>query len=115
MKRVRPLLEDMASYARRAVDIVAQAGEGGLARDEVRNLAVQRCLEIIGEAANAVPLEVQTQFPEIAFRQAIAMRHRIIHGYSRIDTAIIEATIRDDLPGLIAALESALASALLDE
>lgn len=114
MKRVRPLLEDMVNYARRAVDIAAQAGEDGLARDEVRNLAVQRCLEIIGEAANAVPLEAQTQFSEIAFRQAIAMRHRIIHGYSRIDTAIIEATIRDDLPGLIVALEATLANSNLD-
>ena len=63
MKRVRPLLEDMVNYARRAVDIAGQAGEGNLAHDEVRNLAVQRCLEIIGEAANAVPLEVQARVP----------------------------------------------------
>lgn len=115
MKRVRPLLEDMVNYARRAAEIAGQAGEGGLARDEVRNLAAQRCLEIIGEAANAVPPEVQAQFPRIAFRQAIAMRHRLIHGYSRIDTAIIEATIREDLPDLIQAIENTLDSALPDE
>jgi uncharacterized protein with HEPN domain len=115
MKRVRPLLEDMLHYARRAMEIAGQAGEGSLAPDDVRSLAVQRCLEIIGEAANAVPTDIHARFPDIPFRQAIAMRHRIIHGYSRIDTAIIEATIGDDLPGLIAAVERALAGGLIDD
>lgn len=69
-------------------------------------------LEIIGEAANSVPVETQAQFPDIAFQQAIAMRHRLIHGYNRIKISIVEATAQDDLPGLIASLERALDGAL---
>lgn len=108
MKRVRPLLEDMLHYARRAVEIAAGPSHSSQRSDDVRMLALQRCLEIIGEAANSVPVETQAQFPDIAFPQAIAMRHRLIHGYNRINISIVEATAQEDLPGLITSLERAL-------
>lgn len=108
MKRVQPLLKDMLHCARRAVEIAAEPAHPALRSDDVRMLALQRCLEIIGEAANSVPVETQTQCPDIAFPQAIAMRHRLIHGYNRINISIVEMTVRDDIPGLIASLEKAL-------
>lgn len=67
---------------------------------------------LFGEAANAAPEEMHAQFPGIAFRKAIAMRHRLIHGYNRINLSIVEATVQDDLPGLIVSLERALGSTL---
>ena len=36
------------------------------------------------------------------------MRHRLIHGYNRIDISIVEMTVRDDLPRLITSLEKTL-------
>ncbi|WBQ11013.1 DUF86 domain-containing protein [Hyphomonadaceae bacterium ML37] len=102
----------MLHYARKAVEIAAGPSHPAQRSDDVRMLALQRRLEIIGEAANSVPVETQAQFPDIAFQQAIAMRHRLIHGYNRIKISIVEATAQDDLPGLIASLERALDGAL---
>ncbi|XBQ15977.1 MAG: HepT-like ribonuclease domain-containing protein [Oceanicaulis sp.] len=86
-----------------------------LVADEMRYLAVQRALEVVGEAAANVPPSVQAALPDIPFREAIGMRHRIIHGYATVDPIVIVHTVRNDLPPLITALEAALAEPLPDE
>ncbi|MEQ8404321.1 MAG: DUF86 domain-containing protein [Oceanicaulis sp.] len=86
-----------------------------LVGDEMRYLAVQRALEVVGEAAANVPPNVQAALPNIPFREAIGMRHRIIHGYATVDPIIIVQTVRDDLPPMITALEAALSGPLPDE
>jgi uncharacterized protein with HEPN domain len=50
-------------------------------RDEKTKDAVLRNLEIIGEAANQIPKEIQQKFSNVPWAQIIAMRNRMIHGY----------------------------------
>jgi uncharacterized protein with HEPN domain len=50
-------------------------------RDEKTKDAVVRNLEIIGEAANQIPKEIQQKFSNVPWAQIIAMRNRMIHGY----------------------------------
>jgi uncharacterized protein with HEPN domain len=40
----------------------------------------------------------------------IAMRNRLIHAYFDVDLDIVWTTVSDDLPGLLPALDEALAS-----
>jgi uncharacterized protein with HEPN domain len=58
-------------------------------RDEKTKDAVVRNLEIIGEAANQIPKEIQQKFSNVPWTQIIAMRNRMIHGYFAIDYRII--------------------------
>ncbi|MBN1145643.1 MAG: DUF86 domain-containing protein [Anaerolineales bacterium] len=72
------------------------------------NLALTRLLEIIGEAANRVPGDVQARHPEIPWLQMIGARNRLIHGYDSVDFDILWMIVQQDLPDLIAKLEKIL-------
>ena len=63
-----------------------------------------RNLELIGEAAMHVPDAVRSASPEVPWRQLIATRNRLIHGYLGIDNDTLWSIVRDDLPLLLPAL-----------
>ena len=63
--------------------------------------ATLRNLELIGEAATHIPEEIRVNHPEIPWRQIIATRNRIIHGYLGIDNDIIWSIITDEIPDII--------------
>ncbi len=46
--------------------------------------------------------------PTIPWPQVTGMRHRLAHGYDTVDIQVLWETVTDDLPPLIAALESIL-------
>jgi len=66
--------------------------------------ATLRNLELIGEAATHIPVEVRDANPQIAWRQVIATRNRLIHGYLGIDNDTLWSIIRGDIPALLAQL-----------
>ena len=115
MKQARPLIEDMVKYAETAIRHGRGYDAVELAADEMRYLAVQRALEIFGEAAANIRDEARRALEDVPFRQAIAMRNRIIHGYGRVDPAVVADTVKQSLPDLIVVLQEALAKPLPDE
>jgi uncharacterized protein with HEPN domain len=52
------------THARETVSIMRGKTRADLDRDRLLNLALTRLLEIIGEAANRIPDEVQEQHPD---------------------------------------------------
>ena len=73
--------------------------------DRILNLALTRLIEIIGEAANRVPLEIQIQYPDIPWFQMVGARNRLIHGYDNVDFDILWVIVSKDLPEVIGNLE----------
>lgn len=111
-KRVaRPILEDMLAYAEEAHDMLGGREGTSLRADRIRLLAVTRAVEIVGEAANQLPPEALS-YLDYDLRPAIAMRHRLIHGYDSASAETIAKTVAEDFPALILALRGALAVAL---
>lgn len=53
--------------------------------DDMLRAAVERNLEIIGEAARRISEELKQEHPEIPWRQIIAQRNVLIHEYDDID------------------------------
>ena len=78
---------DMREYAQRVADLTAGHTKEDITeeRDWPLRLSLERALEIIGEAANRVPRDVQAQFPQIPWAAIIGMRNILIHGYDTID------------------------------
>ena len=64
--------------------------------------------EIIGEAARYVPVEIESHYPQVPWRQSRAMRNELIHAYFGVDLAIIWDSIQQDLPPLALLLQQVL-------
>lgn len=60
---------------------------------------------IVGEALDYVPHEILAHEPQIPWRQIIALRHRLVHGYWLIDDEIIDEIVRHEIEALVAALD----------
>ncbi|MDI9603760.1 MAG: DUF86 domain-containing protein [Bacteroidota bacterium] len=69
--------------------------------------AVERELEIIGEAANRL-LQLDTNFPIDNARKIVDLRNFIIHGYDKVDDIIIWGIVNNHLPILKEQVERSL-------
>ena len=76
--------------------------------DETLKLAFERSFEIIGEAANNIDVEFRERHPEIPWRLMRGMRNILAHVYWSVSHKIIWDTVKNQIPGLIVALEELL-------
>ncbi|MFZ2202348.1 MAG: DUF86 domain-containing protein [Microgenomates group bacterium] len=76
--------------------------------DEMRQDAVIRQLEIIGEATNKLSPEFGQNHPDFPLRQAVSMRNFLIHGYDEIDLEVVWKTIHENLPSLKKSIDQIL-------
>lgn len=51
--------------------------------------ATLRNLEILGEAANNIPLDIRARYQQVPWREMIDTRNKLIHGYAGLDDEII--------------------------
>lgn len=68
--------------------------------------AVERNLQIIGEAANHLPVEVTEAHPEVAWPQIRGFRNILVRQYFGVDIDTVSDVIETHLPVLGAALRS---------
>jgi uncharacterized protein with HEPN domain len=101
-------LRHMLDHAREAVELCRGRTRQDLGSDRLLNLAMVRLVEVVGEAANRVTTSKQEAHPEIAWREIVSMRNRIIHGYDTVDLDILWSVIQDDLPRLVEQLRAAI-------
>ena len=65
-------------------------------------------MEIVGEAATHVSEPQRRRLPELPWERIVGMRNRLVHAYFDINLDIVWKTVREDLPELIALLESTI-------
>ena len=82
--------------------------QAGFVADTLTYDATLRNLELIGEAATHIPSEVREAHSEIQWRDIIATRNRLAHGYLGIDNDVIWDIIQNDVPKLLPALRNLL-------
>ncbi|HEU4849720.1 MAG TPA: HepT-like ribonuclease domain-containing protein [Terrimesophilobacter sp.] len=71
---------------------------------EMAEDAVERNLQIIGEAANHLPAELTAAPPEIAWPQIRGFRNILVHQYFGVDVDTVREVIETYLPSLARAL-----------
>jgi uncharacterized protein with HEPN domain len=102
-------LWDMIEAARAAVDYTENLTLNKfLATDRKRaitRLAVERQLEILGEAARRVSSQFREAYPELPWREIVGLRNVISHEYDKVSYESIFRIVRNRLPVLIAMLE----------
>ena len=103
-------LRDMLNAAKLAQDFVAGIDWAAFELDLMRQAAVTRQFEIIGEAARRISSETQASLSTIPWPKIIGMRNRLIHEYDALDLEVIWDTIHLALPKLVENLENILSS-----
>ena len=100
---------DMLAAARAVVKFVANKSLEDYVGDLFLRSAVERQVEIIGEAARRVSDEFQTSHPEIPWRPIIAQRHVLAHDYGEIVDERLWRVAINYVPALISQLDVIIA------
>ncbi len=88
-------------HARDAIEQIFAYLEEDLSRGNRTRDAIIRQLEIIGEACNHVSKEIKEQNPQIVWRDIVAMRNHLSHGYFQIEINDVWDTVDNDLQPLL--------------
>lgn len=103
-------LWDMLEAARRAGQFTAGLEFDHLLADARTRYAVERALEIVGEAARRVSSETMAGHPEIPWAGIIGFRNVLAHKYGAIDYQRLFTVVKEGVPALMVALEAILDS-----
>ena len=109
--RIPKLLVDALGAIEAAQEFVAGISLADYAADKMRRSAVERQLEILGEACSRLAKLEPAMVDSVAnLKLAMGMRNRIIHGYDSVDDEIVYFNVVGDLDALRADLAKLLAA-----
>jgi uncharacterized protein with HEPN domain len=85
---------------------VVSDGDEEFRSDRVRQLAIERLLEIIGEAARAMSDAGRVSFPGVPWSDIVGLRTLLAHHYQRVDSAQVWVIANESVPELLRALQA---------
>jgi uncharacterized protein with HEPN domain len=98
-------LWDMLDAAKTVVSFTSGVKFHQYEKDRKLQLAIERAIEIIGEAAGRVSKEFQNAHPNIPWRGLIGQRNVLAHEYGDIKQERMWIVVAERIPELIAILE----------
>jgi uncharacterized protein with HEPN domain len=105
-------LDDMIDFAGKVLSYTEGFDQQAFDASGLNYDATVRNLELLGEAAAHIPSEQRDACAAIPWRQIVATRNRLIHGYLGIDNDTLWSIIKDDIPGLLVELRKFKAQAM---
>ena len=100
----RCYLHDMIEFGERVAAYTEGMDKGALLGNGLVYDATIRNLELIGEAAGRIPSEIRKTHDAIPWRDIVAMRNRLAHGYTGVNNDTAWQVIENEIPDLLAAL-----------
>ena len=94
LRHIRDAIRDIEEYT--------AAGREAFLSDRMRQDAVIRKLEIIGEAVKRLSEDTKSRQPSIPWKQIAGMRDRLSHDYFGVDLDLVWRVVERDLPTLAA-------------
>jgi len=101
---VRHMLDAISRVQRHAEGVDQEKFES----TEIIQDAVNRQLEILGEAAGRVSRETCARFSEIPWQQITGLRHRLIHDYLGVDLRMVWRVVTVELPKVVGPIQDML-------
>ena len=99
---------DMLAAARAVVRFTVGKSRDQYDHDEVLRAALERKVEIIGEAARNLSEPFREANPQVPWRQIMATRHVLAHDYDAVNTETVWRIVTTHVPALIPQLEPLL-------
>jgi uncharacterized protein with HEPN domain len=94
----------MIEAAEAVREFIAGRAAPDLDQDRMLLFALLRAVEILGEAASKISPETRAASDTVPWRQIVATRNRLIHGYFDIDRRIVWKTATEEIPDLLTQL-----------
>jgi uncharacterized protein with HEPN domain len=94
-------LWDMREAARETARFLEDVTFEDFVENRILRLAVEREIEIIGEAARRVSANLRAAHPEIPWRPMIGQRNVLAHEYSEVEIERLWLVAKERLPELI--------------
>lgn len=90
-----------------AVEIAAivERGRQAFMDDPVLQRAVERLLEIIGEAANSLSQATANRYAAVPWNDIARLRVLLAHHYHRVDSEQVWVIAAEDVPALVQSLQ----------
>ena len=99
MRRDGERLADIIEAAEK-ISIRAGKGRHAVDADEDVQIVLVHLIQVIGEAASGLSDELTSAHPEVPWRQIVAIRNRVVHGYFEVDLDILWDVATIDVPHL---------------
>jgi uncharacterized protein with HEPN domain len=96
---------DMLQAAQSVLRHTAGKTRDDYEREELLRDAVERKIEIIGEAARRLTKAFREHHPDVPWRIITATRHILAHDYDEVDNDIVWRIVTDHIPPLIEQLK----------
>ena len=93
-------LEHIANRIARIERATSGVDSAGFRANEDLQAAVERYIEIVGEAAAKLSQHTRDLAPDVPWSQVIGARNVIVHGYAEIEPDRIWDIVRNHLPSL---------------
>ena len=100
-------LDDIFEFATRLELYVAKGHEEFLEEDG-SGLAIERLIELVGEASSHFSEEFKSAFPSIAWKEIAGMRVLLAHAYHRVDSEVVWTAATVSVPELVIQLRKHL-------
>lgn len=108
-------VRDMMEFAEKVLVYTSGYDQEALLADGLAYDATLRNIQLIGEAATHVPLDVKEAHTEIPWRAIIGTRNRLAHAYLNISDSVIWSIIEDAIPALLPQLRDLLTAYQADD
>ena len=108
-------VQDMIGFGEKVLAYTEELDQEAFASDERTYDATLRNIELVGEAATHVPVEVREANPQIEWRNIIGTRNRVAHGYLGLDDDVIWSIVQVAIPELLPELRRLLDSVERDQ
>ena len=108
----RPVIEflrDIMDWMEHAQSFVVDIDRREFVDDLKTRSAVERAVEIIGEASKHIPDDIRRQFPDVPWQSMAGMRDRVSHAYFGIDYDVLWQTVTEEIPPLLQRLKEIVA------
>jgi len=106
---IRFLLQDIIAYGEEACGYVGDLDAEAIVADRMREHAVLRTVQIVGEASAQVLKAAPDGIKGLTLRDAAGFRNVLVHGYAKVRMERVVQIVRQSLPALIAAAKRVLA------
>ncbi len=83
------------------IETIVRRGRAAFDEDVVLRRAIERCLEIIGEAAKSVSDTTASAHPTVPWSDMAKVRDRLSHHYHRVDPGQLWVIAEQDIPAAV--------------